>query len=231
MPQIPCFHVEFGPFFFLNQWTSCIKCVHWLMLTASICWNVCWAPQHIINSSFTDHWSVNSTGWRPFVCSCRRSTTRGSHFHEKSALPRGPEAQRAQPTDDTLQNQSLFQRKHCFRSITNVLDMTVEKKRWIEIWKFPQGSSFFWGGPPLETWLYLRPFSGHATAPLWFCSNLNDVLQPVPIFTSERSKPVRKEKVRVRGRTSRHLLKLGITSQSSQISVKAAMLTNAGKSV
>lgn len=40
-----------------------------------------------------------------------------------------------------------------------------------------------------------------------------------------------KEKVRVWRRTSSHPLKLGITRASKQISLKAAMLTNAGKSV
>lgn len=53
----------------------------------------------------------------------------------------------------------------------------------------------------------------------------------MPIFIGEQSKPVHKEKVRLWRRTSRHPLKLGITRASKQISVKAAMLTNAGKSV
>lgn len=53
----------------------------------------------------------------------------------------------------------------------------------------------------------------------------------MPIFISEHSKLVHKEKVRVARRTSRLPLKLGLTGASKQISIKAASLTNAGRPV
>lgn len=62
------------------------------MTTSSICWNVCWAQQQIINSSFADHWSVNSTASRLFLVYVADSPQGGAVFHEKFVLPSGPES-------------------------------------------------------------------------------------------------------------------------------------------